>query len=221
MLLCSPELHQKSTGQNVSLGAIGRSLPERQRKLLRICIWEQATSPFDESWGHGKIFCNSFHRSQKVWGKHANMPNQCMYPCLAFGKLIPDCAHLFRPGLGVPGNLAHAYPDLAGPAGGEQEGRRESWRGERNMSILSIFKLLILPELSGIEKQSSAFNNCRDSVIDEDEKQISGLVERATIYRGLEGASKCWECRMKIIFRELLFKTLSMQWLLKPHHFSD
>lgn len=50
------------------------------------------------------------------------------------------------------------------------------------MSILSILKLLIKPELSGIKKQSSPFNNCWVSVIDEDEKQISRLVERSSIY---------------------------------------
>lgn len=66
-----------------------------------------------------------------------------MYPCLDFWKLNPDCAHLFQPGLGVSGNLAPAYPNLAGPTGGERDGRREGWSGEWNMSVLSISKLLI------------------------------------------------------------------------------
>lgn len=47
------------------------------------------------------------------------------------------------------------------------------------MSVLSMSKLLIQPQLSGIEKQSSPFNNCSDSVIDEDEKQISGFYIQA------------------------------------------
>lgn len=59
-----------------------------------------------------------------------------MYPCLAFRKLILDCAHLFRPGLGVSGNLAPTYPDLAGPTEGECDGGREGKRGEGKMAIL-------------------------------------------------------------------------------------
>lgn len=72
------------------------------------------------------------------------------------------------------------------------------------MSILSIFKLLILPELSGIEKQSSALGNCHESVFDEDEKQISVLVERGAIYRGHMKVGS------SIIFRELLSQTFAV-----------
>lgn len=46
----------------------------RQLKILCICIWEQTTFVFDESWGHGKSPCNSSHCSKKSVGwewKHA------------------------------------------------------------------------------------------------------------------------------------------------------
>lgn len=75
--------------------------PERQLKILCICIQEQTTSPFDETRGHGNFFCNSSHYSnyRKYGVSMLTLPNQCMYPCLAFWKLNPDCGHLFRPGL--------------------------------------------------------------------------------------------------------------------------
>lgn len=98
MLHCSPELHQKYAGQNVSHKAIGSPLlpskTTRNPLHLHMCAGQISYLMRLEDMRNLYVRALTAEEEEACAGV-ANTPNQCVRPCLASCKLNPDCAHLF------------------------------------------------------------------------------------------------------------------------------